>query len=182
MRNDLLAVLVVAFIVLPLNGVSADDETDFTVCKSTYALCTTASCIRVAGTKDTVACSCEVKIGYSLGSESCQDPDQTSSGSIKSRYFPVKSYAVCRNNRPWAWCLDKPCTVDKDDPTKASCTCTSVKDKGPYVIVTDSYTDKTCTTGIISSATVAQVTQVTDFLKKSTKLKPFNIEVLTGSR
>ena len=72
--------------------------------------------------------------------------------------------------------------MDKDDPTKASCACTSVKDKGPYVIVTDSYTDKTCTTGIISSATVAQVTQVTDFLKKSTKLKPFNIEVLTGSR
>jgi hypothetical protein len=77
-------------------------------------------------------------------------------------------------------CLDKFCTVDKDDPTKASCACTTVEDEGPYVIVTDSYTDRTCTTGIISSATVAQITQVTDFLRKSSKLKPFNIKLLNS--
>ena len=182
MWNALLAVLVAAFMFTPLNDVSAGAETDFTVCKSTYALCTTASCVPVAGTKDTVSCSCNVKTGYSVGTESCQDPTGTSGGKIKSRYFPVKSYAVCHNDRPWAWCLDKPCTVNKDDPTKASCACTSVEDKGPYVIVTDSYTAKTCTTGIISSATVAQITQVTDFLKKSSKLKPFKIKVLNSGK
>lgn len=182
MWNALLALPVAAFMLMHLYSVSAGEETDLTVCKSTYALCTTALCVPVAGTKDAVSCHCNVKTGYSVGTESCQGPAQTSGGNIKSRYFPVKSYAVCRNDRPWAWCLDKPCTVDRDDPTKASCACTSVEDKGPYVIVTDSYTDKTCTTGIISSATVAQITQVTDFLRKSSKLKPFNIKVLNSGK
>jgi hypothetical protein len=90
----------------------------------------------------------------------------------------VKSYAICDNDRPWAWCLDKPCIMDKDDPAKASCLCTTVKDQGPYVIVTDTYTDTTCTTGIISSATVKQDQQITDFLKTNKDLKPFDVKVL----
>jgi hypothetical protein len=48
------------------------------------------------------------------------------------------------------------------------------------VIVTDSYTDTTCTTGIISSATVTQITQITDFLKSSSELKPPEIKVLNS--
>ncbi len=94
----------------------------------------------------------------------------------------MKSYAICGNDRPWAWCLDKPCAIDKDDPTKASCACTSVKDQGPYVIVTDTYSDKSCTTGIISSATVDQITQVIDFLKTNADLKPFDIKVLNSGK
>jgi hypothetical protein len=82
----------------------------------------------------------------------------------------VKYYAVCSNDRAWAWCLDKPCTVDKDNPSKASCACTLVKDQGPYVVVTDKYNDSTCTTDIWSSATVQAITQITDFLKTQDKL------------
>ena len=52
-----------------------------------------------------------------------------------------------------------------------------VKDQGPYVIVTDTYTEATCTTGIISSATVTQINQVTDFLKGKSDLPPFSIKV-----
>jgi uncharacterized protein (DUF433 family) len=33
--------------------------------------------------------------------------------------------AVCANSRPWAWCLDMPCTVDVD-PSKATCLCKQV--------------------------------------------------------
>ena len=110
--------------------------------QSTYALCTTARCTPVAGTKDTVSCACDVKTGYSAGLEDCAAEKETSAGTeIKSRYYPVKSYAICTNDRPWAWCLDKPCIIDKDDPTKASCACTSVKDQGPYIIITDTLTD-----------------------------------------
>jgi len=173
--------LLAAAFAMPI-GASADDQPDFKLCQSTYALCTTAPCTPVAGTKDTVSCACDVKTGYSGGGEACQDEAETSGGNIKSRYFPVKSYAICTNDRPWAWCLDKPCTVVKDDPTKATCACTSVKDQGPYVIVTDTYTDKTCSTGIISSATVTQITQITDFLKKSSELKPFDIKVLNSGK
>ena len=57
-----------------------------------------------------------------------------------------------------------------------------MKDQGPYVIVTDSYTDTTCSTGLISAATVTQITQITDFLKKSSELKPFDIKVLNSGQ
>jgi hypothetical protein len=177
----LTGLFVVALAALAGSPAKVGDQTDFKVCKSTYALCTTTPCAPVAGTKHTVSCACEVKTGYSAGLEACQEPTDTSEGKqIHSRYFPVKSYAVCGNDRPWAWCLDRPCTIDKDDPTKAACACTSVKDQGPYVIVTETYTDSTCTTGIISSATVDQITQVTDFLKKNSDLKPFDIKVLNS--
>lgn len=156
-----------------------EQQASFKVCESTYALCTAAPCTPVAGKEDTVSCACEVKTGYSAGQEPCQGVKETIEGKqISSRYYPVKSYAICDNDRPWAWCLDKPCIVDKDDPTKASCACTTVKDQGPYVIVTDTYTDTTCTTGLISSATVTQDHQVTNFLKTNKDLKPFEIKVL----
>lgn len=175
--------LVVALIAMTIGRAYAGEQPEFTVCESTYALCTTAPCTPVEGKDDTVSCACKVETGYSTGQEECQDVTEASEGKqIRSRYFPVKSYAVCTNDRPWAWCLDKPCIIDKDDPTKASCACTTTKGQGPYVIVTDSYTDKTCTTGIISSATVTQIGQVTDFLKGSGKLKPFDIKVLSDGK
>jgi hypothetical protein len=175
--------LLIALTVSMAVSANAGDQTDFKLCQSTYALCTTAPCTPVEGTKDTVACTCKVETGYSAGLETCQEPTETAKGKqIRSRYFPVKSYAVCSNDRPWAWCLDKPCIIDKDDPSKASCACSSVKNQGPYVIVTDDYTAKTCTTGIISSATVTQITQVTNFLKNSSELKPFDIKVLNSGQ
>jgi len=45
-------------------------------------------------------------------------------------------------------------------------------------VVTDTYTDTTCTTDLWSSATVQGVNQITDFLKTTNELKPFDIEVL----
>jgi hypothetical protein len=174
-RLSLLPVLTVVL----LAGCSGEEQASFKVCESTYALCTGAPCTPVEGREGAVSCACEVKTGYSAGQEPCQEPTETSGGKqIRSRYFPVKSYAICDNDRPWAWCLDKPCIIDKDNPAKASCACTTVKKQGPYVIVADTYTDTACTTGIISSATVTQDHQVTDFLKSSSELKPFDVKVL----
>jgi hypothetical protein len=91
----------------------------------------------------------------------------------------ITSYAVCSNDRPWAWCLDKPCIVDKNNPQAALCTCDAVKNLGDYIIVTSKYTPATCATGVISSATVQQSEQITDYLKNKTKaLPPFPIQVL----
>jgi hypothetical protein len=50
------------------------------------------------------------------------------------------------------------------------------------VIVGDTYTPSTCTTGIISSATVVDHERITDFLKTTTELKPFAIKVLNPSQ
>src|SRR5713101_2678429 len=110
----------------------------------------------------------------------CEGVKDTPNGQqIRSRYYPVHSYAVCSNDRPWAWCLDKPCIVDRNNPEAASCACDVVKNLGDYVIVTSNYAPNTCTTGVISSATIQQITQITDYLKTKTKvLTPFNIRVL----
>jgi hypothetical protein len=157
--------LFAASFVLPASG-NAVAQTDFKVCESTYALCTSAPCTTVSAKDGTVSCACEVedrlfrRAGAALPGEGDQRGQE-----LRSRYFPLKNVAVCTNDRPWASCLDKLCLVDKNDPTKATCACTAVKDQGPYVIGAEAYTDKLRITGLISLATVAQITQVTDFLK-----------------
>jgi hypothetical protein len=153
---------------------------DFKVCESTFALCTIAPCDPIPGNDKQVACHCTVNHSYSAGQQPCQGRKDTPEGQqIRSRYYPVHSYAVCSNDRPWAWCLDKACLIDKNNPQAALCACDLVKNLGDYVIVTSNYTPNTCTTGVISSATVQQITQVTDYLKDKTRaLPPFNIQVL----
>jgi hypothetical protein len=156
---------------------------EFKICKSKFALCTIARCDPIPGNENQISCHCTVNTGYSAGQQPCQGVRQTPEGQqIRSRYYPVKSYAVCSNDRPWAWCLDKPCIIDKNNPEAAACTCDTAKNLGDYVIVTSAYSPRTCTTGVISSATVGQITQVTDYLKTKTKLlTPFNIQVLNGA-
>jgi hypothetical protein len=168
---------------LLLGGCDAETQPDFNICESTYALCTTAACTPIAGETDTVSCACDVKTGYSAGEKTCTGEVKSDKGTeISSRYFPITSYAACDNDRPWAWCLDKPCVVDKDDPTKASCACTVTKDEGPYLVVTDTSTETTCTTKMWSSATVEGIDQITDFLKTTSQLKPYDIKVLNAPK
>src|SRR5262245_23750553 len=169
---------IVTFVIL--GALSAHTQAqEFKVCKSTFALCTIAHCDSIPENERQVSCHCTVNTGYSAGQEPCQDVKQTPEGQeIRSRYYPVKSYAVCANDRLWAWCLDKPCIVDKNNPQAASCTCDVVKNLGDYVIVTSAYTAATCTSGVISSATVQQIGQVTDYLKKAGPLSPFPIQIL----
>lgn len=162
-----------------LSGCTGENKSDFTVCEGIYALCTTAQCHPIAGQEDTVSCDCTVKTGYSLGLEPCKGEVATAEGKqIVSRYYPIKSYASCSNDRPWANCLDSPCIVDDSDSSKAACACQVVKDQGPYVIVTETYDASTCTSGIWSSATVTDASEATDFLKTNDKLKPFDVKVL----
>jgi len=163
-----------------LAATTATNATNFTACKSTYALCTTAACTPIAGQKGNLNCPCSVHTGYSAGTKACQPIKHTAAGElIYSRYYPVKAYAVCSNDRPWAWCLDVPCLIDKSDPSKANCTCTVAKNQNPYVIVTSHYNPKTtCTTGIISSATVSGITQISNFIQSKHLIPPFTIKVL----
>ena len=172
------AVLAVVGGLMPALGVTGQAQ-DLKVCKSTFALCTIAPCDAIPGNDKQVSCHCTVNNGYSAGAESCSGVKATPDGQqIHSRYYPVKSYAVCSNDRPWAWCLDKPCIIDKNNPETAACTCDVVKELGAYVIVTSNYTSATCTTGLISSATVPQIDQATASLKKAKVLMPFPIQVL----
>jgi hypothetical protein len=178
--QPILLVLLLLATLLP--QVTSAQGTGFKVCKSTYALCTTARCSSVPGSADAVACKCDVKTGYSLGAQNCEDPPAPAAGSpVRSRYFPVTSFVSCTNDRPWAFCLDSPCVIDAQGTT-ATCTCSLKRGKDPYVIVTDRYTKDTCSTGIISSATVGDVLEATEFLKKNAQLAPRDFKVLNVER
>lgn len=176
MRLPVLSLLMIG--VLAASGCS-DDETEasYIVCESTYALCTTAKCSLIEEGQETVLCDCDVKTGYSVGSTPCHDPVGSPEGKqVVSRYYPIRSFAACNNDRPWAWCYDRPCIVDKDDPSRAACACNIVQNEGPYVMVADSYTDTTCTTGLYSSARVKDLERVTEFLKTNADLKSFALK------
>lgn len=159
----------------------AETKHSFVACEGKFALCTTALC-KPTDKPDIVSCACEVKTGFSAGWTACKAPETTEEGEkIFSRYSPIKSYVSCHNSRPWAWCLDKACIVDKNNPSKANCLCYSVKNLGTYVVVTDQATPTTCTTGFYSSATDDQVQEITDFLKTQPQLQPYPIKVIKGN-
>ena len=157
----------------------------FTVCKGTFALCTTAKCKRPEGTPPslTVKCLCDVKQDYSLGTKSCADVPQgppQKGQSIPSRYYPINSMAVCAARVVWASCLDSPCTIDDKDPSKARCDCTATESAGPHVVVAATTTDGMCRSDLWSSATLEAVLQVTGFLyaQKPQLLKPLPINIV----
>ncbi len=68
--------------------------------------------------------------------------------------------------------------MDKDDPTKAVCSCNIVTKESPYVIVTDTYSEQTCTTGLYSSARVKDMLGLTESLKSEEHLKPFDLKLV----
>jgi len=176
----------------PLRAQAAAKESQpkFRVCNETYALCTRAKCVRHG---DGYSCTCEVRTGPSAGgyTQACNPPVKVTPGTpLPSRYFPIKSMVVCSSPkgtepRPWAWCLDMPCTVDKDTTT-AKCECTKPPKEQraePFVFYPrkDSCDLSGCEEGIISSATVEDVQEVTEFLAHSS-LKPFDIKVLCPAK
>lgn len=119
MRRTFVGIGVMAAMLLAAAAHRATAQSDFKVCDSTYALCTTSKCTPVEGKGGQLSCTCDVKTGFWAGLEPCQDAKETAEGTaIRSRYFPVKSYVACANDRPWAWCLDKPCIIDPDDPNQ----------------------------------------------------------------
>ncbi len=137
---------------------------NFTVCKGTFALCTTAKCTRRADSS--FDCSCDVKQGYSAGMKSCGEVPQATPQAgqlIPSRYFPITSMAICQTREVFAACLDSPCTVEADT-SKAKCKCSLAASNQPFVVVAGTATDAMCRSAIWSSATVEQVIQITGFL------------------
>ena len=157
--------------------------TQYQVCEGTFALCTTAICSGTAQDQN-VDCICTVNKGYSAGGQECRAPAVTPQGTqIYSRFFPIGSYQPCTNppsaSSPWAWCLDKQCLIDKDNPTIAHCQCGNVTTASysglpsfPYIIVTGQVTSTLCQNGInYSSATVSDATNINnafnEYLKKN---------------
>lgn len=157
----------------------------FTVCQGTFALCTTAKCQGSGNAQNgiTIPCVCDVKQGLSVGAKACSEVPQgppTPGQALPSRYYPIQSMAVCEGKEPWAMCLDSPCVVDLNDPTKANCTCKVMVTSQGHVVVAATATDSMCKSAIWSSATVDDVIGVTGFLfsQNPPQLKPFPINIV----
>lgn len=86
--------------------------------------------------------------------------------------------SVCEGKQPWAMCLDSPCIVDQNDPTKANCNCTLMVTAQSHVVVAATTSDSMCNSAIWSSATVDDVIGVTGFLFSQNQLKPFPINIV----
>jgi hypothetical protein len=170
----------------------AAENAKFYVCEGTFALCTTAQCTKgQPGDKD-VQCTCTVNTGYSAGEQQCQAPIQTDQGTkIFSRFFPITSYQKCTNapnaSSPWAWCLDRACFIDKNNPAIAQCVCGRVetpfyeeKPSHPYVIVTGQTVPNLCQNNTnYSSATVDDLKQINDAFNNYLKIpliKPVELQ------
>jgi hypothetical protein len=170
--------LIMAFGLLLPKAALATDKAH--ICEGEYALCTTAKCSPIPGQSATALCNCQMKKGYSVGYQSCPEPTITPEGfkTTKSRYYPIKDYVSCSNNRAWAFCLDSPCIVDKNDPSKAICTCSTVQGKGDYMIVSSTCDKAGCESDFYSSALLTQNKELELFLQH-----PANKEIfLSGQK
>ena len=154
-------------------------KSEFIVCQSTFALCVFAQCKPIKELETTLlfSCTCNVQVGESVGAHPCEEMKKVPEGLlIRSRYAPgFKTYARCSNNRPWAMCLDSPCVMDKPNSPQAKCTCPIVQGQGDYMVQPG--TDQ-CSNGAISSATVDDLDQITDFLETQPNLLPKDIQVV----
>jgi hypothetical protein len=110
-----------------------------------------------------------VQTGQSVGfaKQACSDvpviKDPKPGMSVPSRCYPITGYQVCRQPKapakatPWGFCLDSPCKVDADG---------------------NKWLPKGCDP-TISSATVKDSQQITDFLKQpNSTLQPLPIVVV----
>ena len=151
----------------------------FIACQSTYALCTFSPCGEVRG-RENDHVRLPVKTDeWSVGMKACPTKKEVSEGQTKSRYFPIRTYSRCSNNRPWAMCLDKECWIDKNDPTKAKCKCSVKQGQGDYLVSPEKPGVRSqCDFGIFSSATVVDLDQITDFLQTQDKMPVYNFEVV----
>ncbi len=189
--KNLLLVILAAF-AYSLGSVAQTPATksEFIVCKSTFALCTFAKCEPITTLETTLLFSCKCEVhpdAWSVGAKPCEEEKKVPEGElIRSRYAPnFNTYARCSNNRPWAMCLDSPCIIDKSDTDKtnsdktklahAHCTCPVVQGQGDYLVKPG--TDQ-CSNGAISSATVDDLDQITDFLETNPNLHPVDLKVV----
>jgi len=183
-RLLMFALSIVAGSCLPaLSQAPATDPGPFKVCHEEYALCTLSQCgsVQVLGAQATTMCTCTVRNDFSVGKE-CAGPqplgDQTQ---VMSRYHPITTYSRCTNNRPWAMCLDSPCIIDpsnaadKTKPRQAQCKCSVMSGRGDWLVQPGT---AQCTNGMISSATVDDLDQITDFLENHPELHVPNFSVV----
>jgi hypothetical protein len=164
--------------ILSFNAFAATPSTsEYYACTQTYALCTSAPCKPVPGSKDQSTCACIVQDGLSAGRVPCEARKQTvnAAGQIQlTSNFSLNNSTVdkvmtCTGNHAWTNCLDKPCIVDPNNSNQAICTCNIVTSDSFVTFGGECNTDS-CSNILYSGATVDEVEHGTKFLLQAMHL------------
>ena len=146
------------------------------LCKQQYALCTSAVCIPQPGDPTKVICTCDVEDGASMASVACDtlQPSTDANGirTVFSTYSLTQSIQglkamTCPGGTPWSQCLNKRCTVDPSDPTKAICTCDVVRSPNQWMTLGGNCNTSTCATSYWSGATIPDAYSGGAFMSKA---------------
>ncbi len=156
-----IALIVVAFGYYIIDGFENDSNS---ICDQEYALCTSAPCIPDPANPGKAICFCQMHNGKSFGQTSCKNRapfiDAHGTHFVKSTYsfaeYDSKKTMLCPDGTPWTFCLDKQCTVDPKDPSRAICAC-DIYRTGRFLTLGGNCDTKTCETGYWSGATVDDV-------------------------
>lgn len=149
-------------------------------CNGPYALCTSAKCIPHPENPQKTLCFCDVLDGKSMGTKSCKDlqPTKDKNGIWTAystfsyeQYKQGKKVMTCPGGTPWSWCLNKKCTVDPTDSSKAVCECDVVRSDKEWVTFGGKCNTSTCESAYWSGAGVEDNESANAFMAKEHGLK-----------
>jgi hypothetical protein len=176
---SVLAVLLVVF------GCKRLSSGQMYLCDHSYALCTSAYCIPQPGDHTKAICFCDVEKGDSMSTVPCDElqPGSDANGittiystfSFK-QYMEGKKTMKCPSSTPWTWCLNKRCTVDPSDSTKAICLCDIMRTNEDWVTLGGSCDSSTCNTSYWSGAGLKDFKEGNAFMTKKLNLDPLPVK------
>jgi hypothetical protein len=169
--------MVSLFLVSSACFVETSASSSYAVCNQPYALCTTAPCRPIPGTKNQSVCSCVVQNGPSLGQLACdkRKPSSNSQGQqlLTSTYSfensATNKVMTCKGNHRWTNCLDKPCVIKPHNSNQATCTCDIVQTES-FLTFGGQCDTSTCGTTLYSGATSEMNLQGTQALVQALHL------------
>lgn len=173
-----IAIAVVALVTFGAWAIDSFSESTNTICTQQYALCTSAPCIPDPTDATKSICFCTVQSGKSFGQTSCAKRapliDKNGIHFITSTYsfveYATKKTMYCDSGNAWSFCLDKKCTVDPQNPTRAICTC-DVKRTEKFLTLGGNCDTKTCSNAYWSGATLEDTSGAMEILVKAMGLK-----------
>jgi len=162
--------------ILCFSNIYAESNSEPFICNQVYALCTSAPCIPSPHNPDYAICDCDVHKGNSAGFTDCKSrkPNQDNYGALhivstfSFEQFSTKKQMQCSQLSPWTDCLDKPCTVDPQNPNRAICNC-KIKLAQAFITFGGNCNTQTCITGFWSGATKKTGAVLENALRKVVK-------------
>lgn len=137
----------------------------FKLYRGKYALCTAASCEQDPNDPNILNCNCEVNNGLAIGLNSRINFGDTEPDQVYSLYsginLPVQNLQTC-NNGVWGDCLNKICTINPNDNTKAICMCKKIS-KTPWITFQFKNDPNPCSCNNLSGAYYNDFSDINNF-------------------